>query len=134
MLGELGQELRHAARRLGRAPGFAGVATLTLALGIGAATAIFTLLDAVVLRPLPYRDDDRLVLLSPPVPLLQGQTRWRLARHQMYYFLEHGRTLENLGLYQANQVTVGAGDAGASERVLWVTASASLLHVLGFVP
>jgi putative ABC transport system permease protein len=129
------REVRRAIRTLIRAPGFSLVTLLTLTLGIGAATAIFTLLDAVVLRPLPYRNAERLVQLSSPVPLLKGQTRWGIARHQMYYFLERGHTLENLGVYNTFDVTVlPDGSGGRPERVRWAQASASLLDVLGFVP
>jgi putative ABC transport system permease protein len=131
----LTREVQQAARGLKRTPGFTGVAVVMLALGLGAATAIFALLDAVVLRPLPYRHAERLVDLSSPVPLLKGQTRWGIARHEMFYFLERGRTLENLGVYQVSDVTVATdGPEDRPERLRWVSASASLLEVLGFVP
>src|SRR3989454_1687796 len=59
----IARNLRHAARSLGRAPGFALTVVATLALGIGANTAVFSALDAVLLRPLPFPDADRLVRL-----------------------------------------------------------------------
>jgi predicted permease len=61
MLDDIGQDLRYTARTLRRAPGFAAAATFTLALGIGASTAIFSIVDGVVVRGLPYRDADRIV-------------------------------------------------------------------------
>lgn len=58
------RDMRLAARRLRQAPGFTTVAVLTLALGIAATSAIFTVVDAVVLRPLPYDHADRLVRVT----------------------------------------------------------------------
>jgi putative ABC transport system permease protein len=57
------QDVRHGARMLKRNPGFALIAVLTLGLGIGATTAIFSVVDAVLIRPLPYKDSDRLVMV-----------------------------------------------------------------------
>ena len=60
-LADLGQDLRYALRGLRRQPGYAAAAVVTLLLAIGATTALFSLLDALLLRPLPYRESDRMV-------------------------------------------------------------------------
>ncbi|HEX4769770.1 MAG TPA: hypothetical protein VH351_03000 [Bryobacteraceae bacterium] len=63
MMEILGQDLRYGLRQLGRSPGFAAVAILTLAIGIGANAAIFSFVNAIVLSPLPYPDADRLAII-----------------------------------------------------------------------
>jgi len=57
-------DIRYGFRSLARSPGFAAISILTLAIGIGANTAIFSVIEAVILRPLPFEDPARLVLLS----------------------------------------------------------------------
>lgn len=131
----IAHELRHAARSLARSRGFTTAAIVTLGLGIGASTAIFTMLDAVVLRPLAYPDADRLVELTSPVPKFKGDTLWGLARHEAYYFKDNSRAIEDIGVYQNTEVTVG-GDGGdhPAERARAAMASASLFRVLGITP
>ncbi|HLK51925.1 MAG TPA: ABC transporter permease, partial [Candidatus Angelobacter sp.] len=120
------QDLRYALRRLRATPGFTMIAVLTLALGIGANTAIFTVIDAVLLRPLPYRDPARLVLLSehtPRFPILsvsyQNFVDWR---DQSHSFTAVG-AVRNLGV-----TLTGAGEP---ERLTAQMLNANVFDLLG---
>jgi predicted permease len=134
-LDTIARELRHAARSLARSRGFTAAAIVTLGLGIGAATAIFTMLDAVVLRPLPFANADRLVELTSPVPKFKGDTLWGLARHEAFYFKDNSRAIEDIGVYHNTEVTIG-GDGGdhPAERARAAMASAGLFRVLAITP
>lgn len=128
------QEVSQAVRRLVRSPGFSVPAVIALMLGLAATATVFSLLDAVVLRPLPFPNGDRLVSLSSPMPMLKDV--WGLARHQMFYYKANAHTLEDLALYRSyQQGTVTHGrDGQPAERVHLANVSANIFHVLGIQP
>jgi predicted permease len=107
---ELGGDLRYGLRALGRNPGFAAVAVLSLALGIGATTAMFSLIYAVLLHPFPYADADRIV--NPVVVNEQrpDEPRWFATMKPQFETLRKARSIESLlGFAGANmEITGGA--------------------------
>src|SRR5690606_23800181 len=92
------REARQALRSLKRAPVFTAVAIITLGLGIGATTAIFTLVDSIVLRPLPYPEPDRLVQVAHSAPKV-SEGDWGSSVASYFFYLDNNRSLEELGAY-----------------------------------
>jgi len=132
---DLRRDVSHAARTLRRMPGFATVAVLTLALGIGANTAIFSVLSAVLLRPLPYQNADRLVqILSPPPPNIPNYPRGGRALYPQHFEALRGamRTLEFVSGHILTTATLtGVGDA---VRLTGLQTTASMFSMLGVPP
>lgn len=106
------QDLRFSLRSLARAPGFAAVTVLTLALGIGANTAIFSVLDAVVLRPLAFADAGRLVALWSTDRRSDPPNRGMMSYPDLADYVERASTLETLGAwsYQPSRLATGTAD------------------------
>jgi len=125
-------QVRTAARRLVRAPAFSVAALVTLALGLGATTAIFTLVDTIVLRPLPYPAADRLVRIQHPVPGTNPDWVWDLSSAGYHHFGARNRSIEAIGTYSFEELTL-AGPGGA-ERVPSGAVSASALEIMGARP
>jgi putative ABC transport system permease protein len=128
----LGQDLRYGLRLLRQRPGFAAVAILTTALGIGAATSLFSLAYGVLLRPLPWPESDRLVR---PVESREGATRRPgpiISNATYLAWRENPATLDGIAGYDDRAMTLSA--PGAVERIRVVAATASLFDVLATRP
>src|SRR5580700_7400222 len=98
---QLGQDLRFGVRLLTKAPGFTVVALATLALGIGAATSIFSVVDAVIFKPLPFRDPERVLVLWEKNPSL-NRFRMAVAVGNFRDWGQQSRTVEGIaGVFDA---------------------------------
>ncbi len=129
MFTTVGQDIRYALRTLRQSPGFTLVAILTLALGIGANTTIFSVINAVLLRPLPYSHPDQLVLLAehwPAFPILS------VSYLNYKDFRDQSSSYETVAAIQPiNYTLTGSTEP---ERVDGMMISASLLPMLGIQP
>lgn len=129
-LERLVQDSRYAIQTLRRSPGFAAVAVLTLALGVGANTAIFSIVNAVLLRPLSYPDASRLFVIygQHPAPVL----RTRLSADNVLDLQRETRSFEALGGYSGTGFTLSG--RGEPEFVTGQMISAELLDALAVQP
>lgn len=124
------QDIRFALRGLRRNPGYAFTAVLTLAVGIGATTAIFSAAYALLIKPLPYREPDRLIWVTEHWPQATGSGA--ILQPDMIAWRERGRPFESVAGYAFGEQTLtGSGDA---VRVAVAPVTASFLSVLGIVP
>lgn len=125
------RDARLALRRLWRAPAFTAGVVGTLAIALGAATGIGTLVHGVMLKPLPYPDPDRLVQLAVHTPGLDITTDDHSAGTYLYV-AEEARSFSALGWYSINEsVTITDGEP---ERVVGANLTPSVLRILGAVP
>src|SRR5687768_3624264 len=137
MIDSVIQDLRYTARTLARAPGFAAVAVLTLALGIGATTAIFSVVNAVLLRPLPYERSAQLVRMYehvPPAAAGGGPARRipGIAVRELIELRTRSRTLSHAVATGAAMVTAACGDEAV--RLFGAPMSAAAWPMLGVRP
>src|ERR1051325_10519727 len=106
----LPRDLRYSLRTLVKNPGFTAVALLTLAIGIGANTAVFSVVNSVLLKPLAYPDSNRLVAVWHSAPGAEGLASisgdLRLSASMFVTYAEQNRTFESLGVWAASTATV----------------------------
>jgi predicted permease len=113
-------ELRYILRKLVKKPGFALVSVLTLAVAIGASSAVFTVVNGVLLEPLPFEDADRLVGVWHVAPGLGvGPMSQSPALH--FTYLDESRSFEEIGMYDAGRVSVTGIAEPEQVRAMWLT-------------
>jgi len=134
LLEDLRHDIRYARRMLRSNPGFAAIAILILAVGIGATTAIFSVVNATLLRPLPFREPDRLmaVFLRMPVQYGSGEIdmTWSYPKYQA--FLSAQRTFSDAAIHIVDAFNISTDDG--AERVLGESVSARYFSILGLTP
>jgi len=133
-LSALVQDLRFAFRLLRKSPGFALMAVIIMALGIGANTAIFSVVHAVLLEPLPFRDVDRVVQIwhTPPQSSFPGMTRFSVSAANFLDWQKQNHVFEQMALYSGASFDVTG--VGKPEAIRASTVSADFFSVLGVTP
>src|SRR5437016_9339419 len=130
-MGSFKNELKQVLRRLGRAPMFTVITLITLAAGVGANTVVFSVLEGVLLKPLPYPKPDELVgvwLTAPGIQLKDAE----LSPSDYFIYREQNRTLQDIGLYQGDSVSVTG--VAEPEQVPALRVTDGTLPLLGIPP
>ena len=125
-------DLRYGARALFKHPGYAALAILTLGLGIGANTAIFSVINGVLLKPLPYEHGDRLVIVQQSRPL-SGQPQVGVAIAEYFDYRERGKDVFD-GLVEYHQMNFDLINRGEPDRVNTGVVSHNFFDLLGIKP
>jgi putative ABC transport system permease protein len=130
-LGGLGQDLRYGIRQLGKSPGFTLIAVLTLALGIGATTATFSVVYGAVIRPLPWKEPERLVRLFFVSP--EGERHGAFSAPNFVDLRAQSKTLSGVTAI-ANATLNLSGDGSEPERLPGARVSGNYFEVMGMRP
>src|SRR5690242_15767562 len=129
-LAELGSDFRFALRQLRRSPTFTALAIVTLALGIGATTAIFSVVNRLLLDPIPYKDGDRIVTLNRSNP--QGNLYVTPTPQLVEAWRQNAHSLESIATFGWKEVIVAGKDEPEEMKV--GTISANMLDLSGVKP
>ena len=130
-LEDLARDVRQGVRRLVREPGFSLPVVVTVALGIGVMTAVFALVNAVLIRPLPYPDSGRLVQVGHAASGVE-LAMTGLSHGTLAHYRDHNRVFDGIGAYVEHIYTLS--DGGAPEQVRVALSSLGLLPTLGVAP
>jgi predicted permease len=129
-------DFKFTVRRLRKSPGFAVTVLLTLAIGIGANTAVFSVVNSILLRPLPYSEPDRLIVLTLQAPGAVGLTSFQdglpLSPSMYLTFAAHNRTFKSIGVWRASTANLTGIDK--PEEVQVITVSSGLLETFAVPP
>jgi putative ABC transport system permease protein len=131
MLREILQDLIYGIRKMRKNPVFTAVAVLTFAVGIGATTAIFTLVNGILLRPLPYPDSDQLVRLLQSYPE-KGLDSWRLSQANFAVYRDQNHSFSALAAYAPSGVNLTGLDS--PERLQITKVTGDFFKVMGVEP
>ena len=130
-LDELFQDVRYGVRTLAKRPGYAALAGITLGLGIGANTAIFSVINGVLLKPLPYEHGNRLAIVRQSAPL-SGQAQMGVAIAEYYDYREQAKVFD--GLVEYHQMNFDLLNRGEPDRVDAGVVSHNFFDLLGITP
>jgi predicted permease len=135
-LEEIVRNIRFSLRTLRRNPGFAAAAILTLAIGIGANTAVFSVVDGVLLKPLAYPEAGRLISVQHTAPgapgLMSASGDLRLSASMFFTYADHNRSFEAIGGWTAGTATITG--QGEPEEVRTIVVTKGVLEALGVKP
>lgn len=125
------RDLKHGVRLMRRSPGFAIIAVLTIALGIGATSAIFSVINAVALKPLAYPNSEQLLFMTSAFPR-QGFDKFWISPPEYFELRERAKSYTSVAAYRATEVNVSEGTQPQRVKALAVTAN--MFDVLGVQP
>lgn len=109
LVDNLVRDTRHAVRTLARSPGFTLAALLTLALGIATSTAVFSVVNGILLRPLPYREPERLVWIQDGLTQSTRSSRWGASVADFLLWQSRGRSFDPLAAWAVNTFNITSG-------------------------
>jgi hypothetical protein len=130
----LNSELKQVLRRLGRAPMFTAITLITLAAGVGANTVVFSVLEGVLLKPLPYPKPDELIGVWHTAPGIQLK-ELDMSPSDYFIYREQNKTLQDIGLYAGDSVSITvSGAPGESSCLLKLRPNRGAMPRSGRVP